>query len=71
MSEVDTRRWEAWTGAKRCQLAFGPLWGRPWVWGRRPTVRIRVLLYNSIVSRQNRSRHSCKHSTKIVKVMAS
>jgi hypothetical protein len=36
-----------------------------------PAVQIRVLLYNLIVSRQNRSRHSCKHSTKIVKVVAS
>jgi hypothetical protein len=32
---------------------------------------IRVLLYNPLVSRQNRSWRSCKHSTKIVKIVTS
>jgi hypothetical protein len=46
-SEAETRRREAWAGA-----------------------RIRVLLYNPLVSRRNRSQYSCKHSTKTVKVVA-
>jgi hypothetical protein len=38
--------------------------------GGAPTVRIRVLLYNPLVSRRNRSQRSCKHFMKIVKVVA-
>jgi hypothetical protein len=68
-SEVEAHRRESWAGVKRDQLAFGPLWGHPGVQGRSPAVRIRVLLYNSLVSHQNISRRSCKYSTKIVKVV--
>jgi hypothetical protein len=35
-NEAEARRREAWARAKRGQLAFGPLWGRPGVQGWSP-----------------------------------
>jgi hypothetical protein len=70
VSEAEARGGEVWAGVKRGQLGFGPLWERLGVRGQSPAVRIRVLLYNLLVSHRNRSRHSCKHYTKIVKVVA-
>jgi hypothetical protein len=68
-SEAKACHREAWAGAKRGQLAFGPLWGHPGVGGGAPVVRIMILLYNPLVSRRNRSQRSCKYFTKIVKVV--
>jgi hypothetical protein len=42
---------------------------RPGVQGRSPTLRIRFLIYNPLVTHKNIWQHSCKHFTKIVKVV--